>query len=114
MINLYPLNDLSLLVTLKDVDVNGKIVPLTTGPVPFFLSTANGPTATAADPSLAGNAVHTQNGVWLIQFDAPVLTYSLLNGLFAATPPYLIIQQSNGIRVYVPLTYVPARPATVS
>jgi Na+-transporting methylmalonyl-CoA/oxaloacetate decarboxylase beta subunit len=114
-INLYPLNDLNLVVTLKFVDVDGSTKPLDTGPISFFIATSNLPTATAADPALSGTAVHlaTGSGQWLIQLDASVLTYSLLNGLFASVPPVLIVQSTNNVRGYAPLTYVPSRPMTI-
>lgn len=114
-INLYPLNDLNLVVTLKYVDAAGNIQPLDTGTVQFFLATTNAAGATAADPSLAGNAVHLAagSGQWLIQLDAAVLTFALLNGLFATVPPQLIVQSANNVRGYATLTYVPARPMTI-
>lgn len=112
-INLYPLNDLSLLVTLKYVDSAGAIQPLTTGVVSHFLATTNTPTATQADATLQGTATHINNGQWLIQYDAAVLTAALLATLFASQTPYLIVQQPNGVRGYVTLTYVPSRPITV-
>jgi hypothetical protein len=114
-INLYPLNDLNLVVTLKFVDVDGSIKPLDTGPISFFLATSNLPTATQADAALAGNAVHLAagSGQWLIQLDAAVLTFSLLNGLFASVPPVLIVQSANNVRGYATLAYVPARPMTI-
>lgn len=112
-INLSPLNDFNVTVTLKFIDSAGATQPLTTGTVSFFIATATGPTATAADPSLAGNAVHIGGGVWLIQLDAAVLTYTLLNALFASVPPVLIVQQPNGVRGYATLTYLPARPMTI-
>lgn len=114
-INLYPLNDLNLVVTLKYVDSSGNIQPLDTGVVTFFLATTNDPTATAADPSLSGSAVHLAagSGQWLIQLDAAVLTFSLLNALFASVPPQLIVQSTNNVRGYATLTYAPARPMTI-
>lgn len=114
-INLYPLNDLNLVVTLKFVDVDGTIKPLDTGPIAFFLATTNLPTATAADPALSGNAVHlgAGSGQWLIQLDASVLTFALLDPLFATVPPVLIVQSANNVRGYATLTYAPARPMTI-
>ena len=115
LINLYPLNDLNLVVTLKYVDAQGAIQPLDTGPISFFLATSNLPTATQADATLAGNATHlaTGSGQWLIQLDAAVLTYALLNGLFASVPPVLIVQSANNVRGYATLAYVPSRPMTI-
>lgn len=111
---LYPLNPFVVKTALRTVHpVTGVETRLTTGTVTAFLSTDNGPTATAADPSLSVSATHIGNGVWLIAFDAAVLTPALLDPLFSATTPYLIVQQPGGIRVYAPVTYVPARPALV-
>lgn len=110
---LYPLNDLGFFAKLKDIHpTTGVVTPLTTGTVTCFLSVGKTSTSTAADPSLSVTAAHIADGKWLIFFDATILTYALLNGLFASTPPYLIIQYPSGFRVYVPLTYVAERPAT--
>lgn len=112
-VNLYPLNDFNVTVTLKYVDNTGAILPLTTGVTSFFLATTNAPTATTADATLAGTAVHIGAGVWLIQIDAAVLTAALLATLFATLPPQLIVQQPNGVRGYATLAYVPSRPMTI-
>jgi hypothetical protein len=42
-----------------------------------------------------------------------VLTTALLDPLFGSTPPYLIVQQPGGLRVYAPVTYATTRPALV-
>lgn len=111
------------MVGLKDVDqVSGKIVPLTTGPVTYFLATSKLPTATAVDPTLTGSAILTVNsaasgapptGMWLVQLDAIVLTAALLDALFATVTPYLIIQKIGGVRVYVEMLYTPSRAGVV-
>lgn len=114
-INLYPLNDFGVTATLKAVDpATGKSVPLTTGTVSHFISTAYTPTATAADATLAGTATHVGDGKWLISYDAAVLTPTLLATLFATATPYLIMQQTGTFRDYAPLVYVASRPATVA
>lgn len=113
-ITLYPLNDFLVKVSLRTVDsVTGIETPLTTGTVTAFLSTGNGPTATAADASLSVSATHIGKGVWLIAIDAAVLTPTLLDPLFASATPYLIVQQTGGVRVYAAVTYTTSRPAQV-
>ena len=114
-INISPLNDLSIIVILKGVDpATGKAIQLTTGTVTHFIATSNTPTATAADAALSGVATHVGSGKWLISYDAAVLTAALLDTLFASVTPYLIIQQPNEFRVYVPLVYLASRSGTVA
>lgn len=113
-LTLFALNDFIVKTALRVVNsATGVETPLTTGTVTAFLATTYGPTAAAADPSLSVSATHTGNGVWLICFAGSVLTPTLLDPLFGASTPYLIVQQPGGIRVYAPVTYVPARPALV-
>jgi hypothetical protein len=113
-IELAPLNDLSLLATIKEVNAStGALEAATTGTVTAFIALSSLPTATAADPALSVAGVHTANGVWLINFDGGTLTYALLNGLFASAAPFLIVTHSSGVRVYTELTYTPSRQATV-
>jgi hypothetical protein len=113
-IELAPLNDLTLLATIKEVNaVTGALEAAVTGTVSAFIALNSLPTSTEADPSLVVAGVHTTNGVWLINFDGGILTYALLNGLFASATPYLIVTHSSGVRVYTQLTYTPSRAATV-
>lgn len=114
VIPLYPLNDLDVLATLKDVDpVTGRVIPLTTGPVTAFISQSNAPTAVPADGALFVNAVNTGRGKWLISFDAAVLSFTLLDPLFATTTPYLIVEMPGEIRVFAEMIYNPVRPVLV-
>jgi hypothetical protein len=112
-LNLFPLNDFVAKLTLKDVDATGKAIPLTTGTVTAFLATSNGPTATAADPSLTQSATNLGGGAWLVSFDAAVLDPTLLASLFAGGV-YLIVQKLNGVRAWFPVTYSADRQGTVS
>lgn len=113
-LTIFPLNDFAAKAKLRNLDpTTGVETPLTTGPVIAFLATSNGPAATAADAALSMSPVHLGDGVWLIFLDAAVLTTALLDPLFAATPPYLIVQQPGGVRVYAPVAYTAARPALV-
>lgn len=115
-ITMYPSNDLAVTVTLQEIDsLTGVKNPLTTGTVTAFIATSNSPTATAADPSLSVSATHLNNpaGKWLIFFDASVLTPALLSSLFSAATPYLIVEQTNGVRAYVEMSYVASRPGTL-
>lgn len=113
-ITLSPLNDFAAKVKLKQVDsATGAVSPLTTGTVTAFFATSILPTATAAHASLSTSATHIGDGVWLVLFDAAILTPALLDGLFTSTPPVLIAQQVGGMRVWAPVTYLAARPATV-
>lgn len=113
-LTLYPLNDFFAKAKLRTLDpATGVETPLTTGTVTAFLATSSGPAATAADAALSMSPVHLGDGIWLIFFDATVLTTALLDPLFAAAPPYLIVQQPGGVRVYAPVTYTTARPALV-
>lgn len=111
---LYPLNDVNLSVLLKQVDpTTGKITPLTTGSVVGFLATSNLPTASVADPSLNATVVYTgASGKWLVTIDASVLTPALLNTLFNAATPYLILQLAGGFRVYIQMAYFASRQGT--
>jgi len=109
---LYPLNDFAMFVKLKDIDSEtGVVAPLTEGTVTAFLATTNEADATAADGTLSVEAVHISSGKWLVFFDASVLTLTLLETHFAAATPYLIVQQSNGFRVYEELEYSESRAA---
>lgn len=115
-IPIYALNDLALTVgPLKTVNpATGAKEPLTTGVTTAFLATSNEPTAAAADPTMSVVATHVGGGKWLVLFDASLLTPQLLAQHFAATPPYLIIEQVGAIRAYVECSYQPSRPAEVS
>lgn len=108
---IYPANDWACKVKLKDISViDGSIGPLTTGIVRAFLSTSAGPTATPADSTFDIHATHLGNGIWLILFDAAVLTATLMQSLFGSTPPYLIVEYGGGFRVSTPLVYATTRP----
>lgn len=112
---LYPMNDFGLIVGLKDIDtVTGKAIPLTEGAVRAFIATSTAPDADPAEPTLDIDAVHVGNGKWLVLFDASLLNPTLLASLFAAATPYLIIEQTNGIRAYAELAYQASRPALVT
>src|SRR5690348_629197 len=114
-LTLSPLNDFAVKAKLKQIDpATGDVGPLTTGTVTAFLATSNSATATAADPSLSVDADHLGDGVWLVSFDGAVLTPELLDPLFGATLPYLIIEQDGNVRVYAPVTYSASRPAIVT
>lgn len=112
---IYPLNDFSFIVPLKDVDpATGKVVKLTSGAVTFFLSVTDDPaTATAADAAFAGSATHVGNGNWLIQLDAAALTVAKMETAFAAAPPFLIIQKPSGFLVNLPLAYQKKKKAVL-
>jgi hypothetical protein len=118
-----PLNDLSILVHLAKVNPStGVIEPLITGAVDHFMSNGNDPaTAAPADGTLVGSAVYTgtidattQAGIWLIQYDAAVLTAALLAASFGGTAKaYLIIKQAGGFWTYIDLKYVDRRKGSV-
>lgn len=113
-ITLYPLNDFSVKVKLREINpTTGVVSPLTTGTVTAFLATSDAPTAGAADPALEMTPTHLGGGVWLIFFDATVLTAALLATHFAATPPVLVVVQPGGIRTANAISYAAARPALV-
>jgi len=111
----YPLNDLSFLVSLSEVDpATGKSIPLTTGTVTaFFTQNSFAPDAVAADPSLVATASHVGKGRWLVTFDAVALDPTLLATLFASDTPYLILEHAGGSRTYVALEYHESRAAVV-
>jgi hypothetical protein len=111
---LYPLNDLTFLVTLKTVDpATGKVIALTTGSVTGFIAASNLPTASAADPSLTFTITHVGSGKWLVVMDAALLTAALLNTLFGSgATPYVILQLTGGFRAYIQLAYFASRQAT--
>jgi hypothetical protein len=116
MSTFYAANDFIQEVTIMDVDATGTEVPVSTGTVTAFLATSNGPTATAADASLSVSAVYTgAGGVWLATFDKTAMLSTLLDSLFpAGVTPYLIVENSGGIRVYVTCSYKASRPASTS
>jgi hypothetical protein len=116
MSTFYAANDFIQEVTNMDVDATGAEVAVSTGTVTAFLATDNGPTATAADATLSVSAVYTgAGGVWIATFDKTVMLASLLNTLFpAGVTPYLIVENSTGIRVYVTCAYKASRPASTS
>lgn len=118
-INLVPLNDFACTVLVEDVDpATGLIGPVTSGTVTGFIAADNSPTATEADASLTmsgtyiGGANSFAAGTWLFNFDAAILTPTLLNSLFSTATPYFIVQRASGVRRYVALTYVPSLAAT--
>ena len=113
---LYPLNDLALSVKLEEISpTTGAKTLVTTGAVTAFLATSNGPTAAVADATLNATVNYSgAGGKWIVTIDAAILTAALLNTLFVATIPYLIVVRANGVRVYVELAYLAARPATVT
>jgi hypothetical protein len=112
---IWPLNDFALKAKLKDIDpATGVVAPLLTGTVTAFLATSNLPTATAADPTLSVTAANLGAGAWLVFFDATVLLPSLLDSLFAATPPYCIIVYPSGLRVAVACATPGTRTADVA
>lgn len=114
-ISLYPLNDLVVKVTLKAVDpTTGRIVPVSGDTVIGFIATSNSPTAIAADPSLSVTANSIGGGVYLVAFDASILTPTLLATLFTTVTPYLIVQDTNNIRVYSQMVYTASRAAVTS
>lgn len=117
---LSPLNDFACTVLLEDVDAaTGLVTPVITGTVTGFLAIDNSPTATTADPSLSLSGVYIGGtngfvaGTWLFNFDATILTASLLNTLFNAATPYFIVSRVGAVRRYVTLSYSPSVAATV-
>lgn len=114
-ITIYPLNDLTIPLLIKGLSSDGQSTFLytdTPGPAPTaFLATSNAPTATAANVALNFTVTYVSPGAWLLFLDASVLTFALLDGLFASTSPVLIIQIANGSREYLPCTYAPSRAA---
>jgi hypothetical protein len=108
-------NDFALKAKLKDIDeVTGIVSPLLTGTVTAFLATSSLPTATAADPTLSVTATTQGGGIWNILFDSLTLSSTLLDSLFASTPPYCIIVYLGGIRVAVECSYQASRVVDVS
>jgi hypothetical protein len=108
---LSPLNDLSVLVTLKEVAPNGQTINATDGEVTAFVATSKLPTATAADPALVGTVTYTGNGGrWLARVEAaaPEVLEPLFGG---GTVPYLIIQRTGSTRVFVELEYETSKAA---
>lgn len=115
-IYLTPLRDLKIEIVAKNyVIANSKVsqAAITTGTMSAFLATSNGPTATAADASLVGTCTHAGTGHWLVEFDAAILTASLLATHFASATPYCIVSIPNEFRDYVTLTYRSSAPATI-
>ena len=117
---LAPANDFGLIANLEDFDrATGVKGPLTSGSVTAFISLSNSATATAANGALSMSAVYVgaqagrHAGDWLIFWDATVLTFALLDPLFAAATPYLIVSYPAGIRVYAQLAYMQTKPAVV-
>lgn len=107
---LFPLNDFAFKIALKEIDsLTGVKRPLTTGTVTGFLSTGSDYSATAADATLVCTLVHLGGGSWLVFMDASILIGSLLNGLFASTPPNFITVQTGGVRTFTPCVYAAAR-----
>lgn len=114
-ITLYPLNDLVLKATLKEV-VDGSLTatPLTTGTVSAFISETNASTATAFDASLTTTGEYVAaSKAWRIAFDADALDPELLAPLVTAGAAFVIIEQSGGFRTAVPVLVADSRPATV-
>jgi hypothetical protein len=121
---LAPDNDLLRTFYLEDVDpITFAKTPVTTGTVTAFLATTKD--GSAADPSLSISAVHVgvasptadeyALGTWGIEFDATILTSSLLATLFAATgKAFLVVEKAGAVRRYEQLTYATAIAATLS
>ena len=113
--NLHPKCDLALLVTLKQVNAAGALVPLESGAVTVFVATSSASTATAADPTLTGTATYTgAGGKWLCTVDASVLTSTLLASLFAATTPWFIVWAQDANRIAIELAYLDANVVDVA
>jgi hypothetical protein len=111
---LRPLNDLAFTVDARVVDTStGALTPLTDAvptPPDAFLATTNAPTAEAADPSLVGTVSYlAPRRRWLVRFDAPLLTPTLLDDLWGpgdgGAIAYAIVRFPGDIRVAVPLEY---------
>ncbi len=105
----YPENDFVLIVTPKLVDGTGKFTPLTSAAAPTcFFATSGAPTAVAADATLVGTvtlATGSPVGRWIVKVQKSVMDYTLLNSLFAATAPWMIIEFAEGIRGAVECEY---------
>lgn len=124
-IQLAPLNDLDVLVgPIKTVSSSGTKASVTTGTVAGLISTSKAATATAADVTLEANLSYVggedngeggtyDEGMWLFQLDAAVLTASLLSTNFASTVPYLIVKRDNAIRRAIRMEYVDSLAAEV-
>jgi hypothetical protein len=110
---IYPRNTFQYLATLRTVRIvsgTARELPLEEGPVSAFLATSDAPTASEAAPALRVDAVYTGlAGKWLVTFPGNILDAPTLAGLFGATPPVLIIEQPNNIRVVQPCAYAPSR-----
>lgn len=108
---LYPLNDFAVKVRFNRIDPSsGARTALTTGVASAFLAISDAPTALPADETLQMTPTRIGSTVWwLVFFDAAVLTPALLSSLFGSTPPYLIVQHADGIRVAKQLTYAPTK-----
>jgi hypothetical protein len=113
---LYALNDFAKLVKAKVIDPDtGAVTDETEATVTAFLATSDAPDAIEADASLKVTPcpfVAAKKG-FLVFFDRTILTAALLDGLFATTPPVLIIDDGAGWRVAFYGEYLPTRPGTV-
>lgn len=107
---LYPLNDFCVIVRLQKISpTTGERAPLESGTVTAFLATSSAPDAAPAHATLEMTPVHLGNGKWLVFFDAAVLTAALLAAQFGSATPYLIVQETYGIRTFATLAYSASR-----
>lgn len=113
----YPNNPFILQLKLEAVDPATFETSPYTGPagsVTVFIATSNLNTAVAADGTLSTLPIHKGDGKWGVYFTPNVMTFALLNGLFAATTPYLISLRANGFREYTELAYLPVKPSNAA
>ncbi len=108
-IRFSPKNDLAFTIPLWDVNTStGVKTPLTTGSFDVFLAVTDAPDATPADASLVGVATFiSATNRWLVFIDAFRLQdVALLDSLFTdGELAYVILEQTNNVRVAVPVLY---------
>lgn len=103
MADLIPGSKLDVLGQLWRIDERGKRVPDVAGPVTAHL--ANTKNGGPADPSLVALCTNLGRGKWLFTISGDVLTPMLLRSLFFDARPYLIVDQTNGPRTALALSY---------
>lgn len=111
---LIPLTTFAEVLHFVTTDANGAEADYidTMNPPQCYFATSNGSTAGAAHASLNCTMSHLGGGQWLLLIDGSVLTYALINGLFASTTPVLIAIVPNSTRDFAFGAYYPYMEVT--
>ena len=109
---LYPDNDFAMRGKLKDLNLTtAEIQSLLAGVVTAFFAATKGGAQVGA---LTTTLTHIDDDVWLLLFDASILTDTVLQAAFTATSlAYLCVVYANGFKVWYTIPYLRYRDGVV-